>query len=293
MRQLLITLFTLSLFYSCSKSSKNPADETQLKSKDLNRIEIDNGRSSYLEIKAKFNKGYYNDLDRQISQFYDKKQSPFLDSVKRIHEALVVSRKLIQHMRDSLTTLSASIYFNALGLPKLDSITGENYDVNEHSYTLDFIDFDKKLFQTDWDENWYLSRQQFSDSLIYVTVCHFRDCEFSIVLYSVDMDFKLIDNKEIFYSGCYTEPAPDLQYQKYLVNEYKMTNATYFHADRSFTVIRRTYFSLQDTIAKKVRIEIGSESNVTYSYDSVGSFRVIKDKSFMKEYVKPLYDVPI
>lgn len=294
MKRLLIIIVTLSLIYSCGKSPKNQTIEAKLKSTDLKRIETDNGRSSYLEIKKKFNEGYYNDLDRQISQFYEySKQSPFLDSVKQIHEALARSRKFIKQLRDSLSSLSSFAYFEGLTLPKLDSITGDNFNVNEHLYSMDFTDFDKKIFHTDWDLDWYLSRQQLSSNFTCISVCHFRDCEFSIVLYSIDKDFRLIDSKEVFYNGCYSEPAPDFRYQKYFVNELQRTNVSYFHADTAFTIIRRVYFSLRDSITAKVANEIGSAHHVTYKLDSLGKFRVIDDKSFKKEYVEPLYRVPI
>ncbi|GCC53314.1 hypothetical protein SanaruYs_35570 [Chryseotalea sanaruensis] len=294
MKRLLITIITLNLIYSCTKSSKNQANEAKLKSEDLNRIETDNGRNRYLEIKKKFNEGYYIDLGRQISQFYQyKNQSPFLDSVKQIHETLLRNRKFIKQLRDSLSRVSAFTYFEGLNLPKLDSITGENYDVNEHLYVFDFIDFDQDLFQSNWDNSWYLSEQELSNKFKCITVCHFRDCEFSIVLYSIGGNFKITDSNEIFQTGCYAEPAPDFKYQNYLVNEHQRTSASYFHADTAFTLMRRTYFSLKDTITSSVTIEIGSEFNVTYKLDSLGKLKVITDKSFKKKYVEPLYNVPI
>jgi len=293
MKRFLFTLITIGLIYSCNNSTKNQStDNNQIQKSTLN-LDSDRGKENYLEIKKQFDQGYYVDLNRRISQFYEyDKESLFLDSVKLIEKELIANRKNINFLRDSLSHLSFTDYFKGLNLPRLDSITHTNYDIIEHSYKLDFNDFDKKIFKTNWDENWYLSRQ-LSDSFICVTVCHFRDCENSVVLYSLDSEKRIIDRKELYDNGCYAEPAPDFRYEKYLVNEQNRFNASYFHGDTSFTRISRTYFTLRDTITNKVTTEIGDEYNVTYQIDSLGKFKIIENKSFKKEYVEPLYKVPI
>ena len=293
MKRYLFTLIIIRMIFSCNNSTKNQSTDNNPIQKSTRDIEPDKGEVNYFEIKQQFDQGYYVDLDRRISQFYEyDKESSFLDSVKMIENKLIANRKNIKDLRDSLSRLSIRDYVKALNLPKLDSITSKNYDIIEHSYKKDFNDFDKKIFKTDWDENWYLSRQ-LSDSFICVTVCHFRDCENSIVLYSLDNNSKIIDRKELYDNGCYAEPAPDFRFKKYFVNEQNRFNASYFHGDTAFTRISRTYFTLRDTITNKVSTEIGYEYNVTYRIDSLGKFNAVENKSFKKEYVEPLYKVPI
>lgn len=293
MKRFLITLITIGLIYSCNNSTKNQSTDNNPIQKSTRNNEPDKGEANYLEIKQQFDQGYYVDLDRRISQFHEyDKESSFLDSVKMIEKKMITSRKNIKDLRDSLSRLSIKDYIKGLNLPRLDSITSKNFDIIEHSYTIDFNDFDKKIFKTDWDENWYLSRQ-LSDSFLCVTVCHFRDCENSVVLYSLDSYNKIIDRKELYDNGCYAEPAPDFRYKTYLVNEHNRFDASYFHGDSTFTRISRTYFTLRDTITNKISTEIGDEYNVTYRIDSLGKFKAVKDNSFKKEYVEPLYKVPI
>jgi len=293
MRIFLIILFVVGLIYGCDNSTKNQSIGLNSNEKNLMNNKTDKGESDYLEIKKQFEKDYYVDLNRRISQFYEyNKESSLLDSVKMIEEKLLKNRRNINHIRDSLSHLPLLDYIKGLNLPKLDSITAINYDIIEHSYTLDFNDYDKKIFKTDWEENWYLSRQ-LSDNFICIAICHFRDCENSIMLYSLNSKYMIIDSKELYDNGCYAEPAPDFKYKNYLVNEHGKFNASYFHTDTTFTQISRTYFSLRDTITNKVIIEIGDEYNMMFKIDSVGKFRVIENKSFKKEYVEPLYKVPI
>lgn len=293
MKRYLFTSIIIGLIYSCSNSTKNQLTDNNPIQKSTRDIEPEKGRENYFEIKQQFNQGYYVDLGRRISQFYEyDRESSFLDSVKMIEKKWIANRKKINDLRDSLSRLSISYYVKGLNLPKLDSITFRDYDIIEHSYTMDFNEFDKLIFKTDWDENWYLSRQ-LSDSFICVAVCHFRDCENLVVLYSLDSNSQIIDRRELYSNGCYMEPAPNFRYKKYLVNEQNRFNATYFHSDTTFTRIRRIYFTLQDTITNNISTEIGDEFNVTYRIDSLGKFNVTKTRSFKKDYVQPLYKVPI
>lgn len=293
MKFFLFTLITIGLVCSCYNSTKNQSNDNNTIQKNIQNLKLHKGKENYLAIKKQFDLGYYIDLNSKISQFYDYyKESSFIDSVKLIEKKLIFNKNIFKRMRDSLVQLSLAKYINGLNLPRLDSITSDNYDIFEHSYLMDFNNYDKKLFKTDWNINWFLSRQ-LSDSIICVAVCHFRDCENSIVLYSLGSDNKIIDRKELYDNGCYVEPVPDFRYKKYLVNEQNRFNASYFHGDTTFTRISRTYFTLQDTITNNMFIEIGDEFNVTYGVDSLGKFNVVVDKSFQKEYVEPLYNVPI
>ncbi len=293
MKRFLFILITSGLIFSCNNSTKNQSTDNNQIQKSSQNSEQERGEENYLEIKKQFNQGFYIDLNRRISQFYEyDKESIFLDSVKLIEKDFLANLNNLKQLRDSLSQMPLIDYVNGLNLPRLDSITFKNFEITEHSYLLDFNDFDKSLFKTDWEINWYLSRQ-LSDSLICITACHFRDCENSVVLYSLDSNNKIIDSKQLYDNGCYAEPAPDFRYEKYLVNEQNRFNASYFHGDTAFTRISRTYFTLRDTITNNVSTEIGDEYNVTYRIDSLGAFKVVKDKSFQKEYVEPLYDVPI
>jgi hypothetical protein len=293
MKRLLHTLIIIGLITSCNNSTKKQSTDNNQIQKTTHNSELDKGKESYLEIKKHFNQGYYVDLNRMISQFYEyNKESFFLDSVKLIDKKYSANLNKLKRMRDSLSQLPLLDYVNGLNLPRLDSITSKNFKIIEHSYLMDFNDFDKNLFKTDWEINWYLSKQ-LSDSLICVTACHFRNCENSVVLYSLDSNNIIIDKKELYDNGCYAEPAPDFRYEKYIVNEQNRFNASYFHGDTAFTRISRTYFTLKDTTTYKVLTEIGDEYNVTYRIDSLGKFNVVEDNSFKKEYVEPLYNVPI
>ena len=293
MHRFLFILLTIGLICSCNNSTKNQSADNNQIQKSTQKTEPNRGKENYLEIKKQFDQGYYVDLNRRISQFYEyDKESIFLDSVKLIEKEFLANLNNLKKTRDSLSQLPLTDYVNGLNLPRLDSITSKNFEIIEHSYLRDFTDFDKSLFKTDWEINWYLSKQ-LSDSLICLTACHFRDCENLVVLYSLDSNNKIIDSKELYDNGCYAEPAPDFRYEKYLVNEQNRFNASYFHGDNAFTRISRTYFTLRDTITDNVLVEIGDELNVTYRMDSLGIFKVVEDKSFQKEYVEPLYNVPI
>src|SRR5690606_11283467 len=156
MKRYLFTLIIIGMIFSCNNSTKNQSTDNNPIQKSTRDIEPDKGEVNYFEIKQQFDQGYYVDLDRRISQFYEyDKESSFLDSVKMIENKLIANRKNIKDLRDSLSRLSIRDYVKALNLPKLDSITSKNYDIIEHSYKKDFNDFDKKIFKTDWDENWY------------------------------------------------------------------------------------------------------------------------------------------
>ncbi|MEN8123022.1 MAG: hypothetical protein ABFS35_21965 [Bacteroidota bacterium] len=261
--------------------------------KKLQNSEIDITKSEYLEIKKLIDKGYFLDIDRLISQFIDgHKDSPYYDSVQIVADRLATNRTKLKQNRDSLSKLSAFHYFNDFDLPRLDSISYSDYDLIEHNYKLDFTDFDKKIFKTDWEQNWYLSKE-YANHFICIAICHFNDCDNKIVLYSIDSSFNIIDKEGLFDNGCYAEYAPDFRYGKYLVNEQKRYSASYFHNDTTFSKINRVFFTLKDTTTNELTIEVGDEYNVTYRIDTKGKFKIVEDKSFKKDYVEPLYKVAI
>ena len=248
---------------------------------------------AYLEIKSFYSKGEYVEINRLISQFYEfYQESVFTDSVKLMEEQAARHREQLCASRDSLSRLPVGHYIGALRLPRLDSITGMDLDVAHHHYSRDFTGADKKIFKNLWGENWYLSRQMSADHRC-VTICRYRDCEWMIVLYSIGQSYQLIDSVAIFGDGCSIGPAPDFKYKQYLINEEERYQAAYFLGDTAVSVIDRTSFSLQDTASRKLTKEIGSSTTQLYVIDSVGRFKQKECKRILKDYVAPLYAVPL
>ena len=104
MKRYLFTLIIIGMIFSCNNSTKNQSTDNNPIQKSTRDIEPDKGEVNYFEIKQQFDQGYYVDLDRRISQFYEyDKESSFLDSVKMIENKLIANRKNIKDLRDSLS----------------------------------------------------------------------------------------------------------------------------------------------------------------------------------------------
>jgi hypothetical protein len=286
---ILFTVFGLTLICCLNRGiAQNIKSKIDMNNvKQVTNYKID--KSEYFEIKQAFDKGYYLDLNRLISQFLEyRKNSIYIDTVKMINIKLNDNRRMLQHKRDSLSHLSAFKYYRNFNLPRLDSISISNYELIEHDYKLNFIAFDKKNIKSEWEESWYLSKQFTARNYICIAICHNNDCEASIMLYSIDSLYNIIDKQELCEDGCYNDlDETAFKYKNYLVNYSDRYSVSHFNNDSTFTKTRRTFFSLKDTKTNKVTIETGEEDNVTFNVDPNGKFKILKKSGFKKEYVDP------
>jgi hypothetical protein len=248
----------------------------------------------YRAIKHQFETGHYNSLENIIKGFLQYRgQNYYTDSVILYKNEIVKNRNKNKRIRDSLSQISFEKYLTYLDLPFIDSINSNSFKgLWSRNYKLDFCKYDSLLFKTNWDENWYLGKV-YLDSVLCIATCHFRDCENSIMLNVFDSTYQIKARMEIYTNGCYVEPAPDFPFGKYIINENGKFNASYILGDSAIIRIDRTFFTLKDTLTGEVKKEIGDEYNVTYKIDSNFRFKIIDNQSFKKDYVEPLYKVPI
>ncbi|NPA45002.1 MAG: hypothetical protein GXO49_05670, partial [Chlorobi bacterium] len=214
---------------------------------------------------------------------------------KFIEKKIIKNRKQVNKQRESLYKLSAEKYFNSLNLPELDTIKFENFSFNKHSYKTDFTDIDKKIFKLNVTKQMqvsYLSKQNISKYTT-ISVSYLDDCVTNIYLYTIDKQFNLLDYKLIYSAFPFPIHVDSFKYKNYIIYTNNELFYTHFNSDSSFSIIKKEYFTLKDTITNKKHIEIGNEFNATYKINTKGKFIEIDNKSFQKEYIEPLYKILI
>lgn len=291
-----LTNYFIIIVAYASLGCSTKSGELKISNENLNLDKTDSTDKTFKEyelIKQGFTSNHYLSTSNLISEFlrsYPK--SKYADSIKYIQKQIDLIRTKENVKRDSLSKYDATTYFNNLGLPTLDSINEKDYKLSDHNGNFDFLEFDNKLFRSPYELNWYLSIQNVGD-MTCVAVCHFNDCENEISLYSIDSLFNIHSSMTVYFNGCTSEPAPNFPFNGYIINEYKRKNWTIFNRDNTFTVFDRTYFTVEDSKKGKTAIEIGKEINIRYRLNKEGKFIVVEDKSFEKDYVIPLYKVPV
>ena len=292
MQYLKIFYFLFLLFiFSCINTDNTSLSDAKIAEQQAFTEKIKN---VYLEIKEDFDKGYYyGDLDFKMMLFLeDCKDATYFKKVRAMENKMADDINKLELERSTLLKKSSNDYFEKIDLPRLDSITENDYAGSQNSsYKNYFSATDINIFKPgQYANNRYLS-QYLLGSFIGIVATHHSDCEGSIKLYSIDDHYKIMDQIELYEGGCFQAAVPDFPYENYIINEEAYFTTTYFHEDGTFTKIIQESFRLKDKNTNKEKVEIGRQYDVTFQIDQNGIFKEIENNSFEKPYVQALLDV--
>jgi hypothetical protein len=109
--------------------------------------------------------------------------------------------------------------------------------------------------------------------------------------YSIDNNYIITDQIELYGGGCFQPAIPDFHYENYIINEETYYTVTYFHENGTFTKIIQESYRLKNKNTNKEKVEIGRQYYVTFQIDQNGIFNEIENNSFKKPYVQALLSV--
>lgn len=274
-----LIIILLLLNFSCDQKEKKTdtaTNTTEIKKKKV-LAEIPQktkeGKVQYNEIFELWTEGRFNEFERLAFQFIDKyENSIYSDSTQQLKRKVKNVRDSLASTRDSLRQAKSFEYFYSLKLPSPDTINYDSYNLWTYRFPNIFTEVDFDLFNSKFDESWYISQQPISANYLTLAVGHFNDCENYIYLYLIDSSFKVADKKEVYRNGCFHFEEENIQYKSYLANEFNYKTTTYFHPDSTFSLHVENIYELTDTLSGDKIKRVGREEVTQYSIDDYGRF---------------------
>ncbi|PTB97431.1 hypothetical protein C9994_02985 [Marivirga lumbricoides] len=280
----IIIIFFVLTFSCDQKGKKNEAATNITESKKKKVVakkpqKNTEGKAEYNEIFDLWTEGRFIEFERLAFQFTGKyENSIYLDSAKQLKKKVKKMRDSLASTRDSLRQTKSFEYFYSLKLPSSDTINHSTYNLWSYRFPNTFTKVDSILFNSKFDESWYISQQPLSEDFLTLAVGHFNDCENYIYLYSIDSNFQVADKKEVYTNGCFHFEEQNIRYKNYLINEYDYKKTTYFNDDSTFTIKVENIYQLTDSPSGNKVQKAGKEEIALYRIDENGRFvEVAKD----------------
>jgi hypothetical protein len=279
-------LIFLLLIVACNNPEKKKQTVSTIKKETVatkKPIKTKEGKDDYLQLIDLVNKRQFNKFDGLEYQFInDYENSIFLDSAQQLKKIVKHKRDSLNIKRDSLRSEKSFKYFQSLNLPQLDTINYDSYELWSYKFPYEFTEVDRDLFNSTFEESWYISYQPMKNTAYAVTVGHFNDCENYIYLYSLDSQFNLNDKKKIYINGCFMFDEDEINHKNYTVNKFNLKTTTYFHNDSSFSIQMQDIYQLTDTLSGEKIKRTGRKEITRYQTDDYGRFVEI-DKKIVTE----------